>query len=141
MRESSIAMSRRQHLSNDTESHRVRMRISTAEVASAKKQNVLFKKNTPHTHTHTYVCISIIFNFSWNHCHTFEKQKNQGDRKFFFGGGGGANKVYYGRCANGELENHERGRTVMSDRVLWDAGRETRKQEKKGCDIRLCPFL
>ena len=140
-------MSRRQHLSNDTESHRVRMRISTAEVASAKQQNVLFKKNTPpppthtHTHTHTYVCISIIFNFSWNHCHTFEKQKNQGDRKFFFGGGGVANKVYYGRCANGELENHERGRTVMSDRVLWDAGRETRKQEKKGCDIRLCPFL
>ena len=52
-----------------------------------------------------------------------------------------ANKVYYGRCANGELENHEGGRTVMSDGVLRDAGREKRKQEKKGCDIRLCPFL
>ena len=140
MRESSIAMSRRQHLTNDTESHRVRMRISTAEVASAKKQNVLFKKNTPPTHT--YVCISIIFNFSWNHCHTFEKQKTKVMQSFFGGGGGGvANKVYYGRCANGELENHEGGRTVMSDGVLRDAGRETRKQEKKGCDIRLCPFL
>ena len=45
--------------------------------------------------------------------------------------------MYYGRCANGELENHEGGRTVMSDGVLRDAGRETRKQEKKGCDIPL----
>ena len=138
-------MSRRQHLTNDTESHRVRMRISTAEVASAKQQNVLFKKNTPtppppHPPPPPYVCISIIFNLSWNHCHTFEKQKTTVIESFF-GGGGVANKVYYGRCANGELENHERGRTVMSDRVLWDAGRETRKQEKKGCDIRLCPFL
>ena len=140
MRESSIAMSRRQHLTNDTESHRVRMRISTAEVASAKKQNVLFKKNTPPPPPHTYVCISIIFSFSCNHCHTFEKQKTKVIESFF-GGGGVANKVYYGRCANGELENHEGGRTVMSDGVLRDAGRETRKQEKKGCDIRLCPFL
>ena len=40
-------MSRRQHLTNDTESHRVRMRISTAEVESANKQNVLLKNNTP----------------------------------------------------------------------------------------------
>ena len=142
MRESSIAMSRRQHLTNDTESHRVRMRISTAEVASAKKQNVLFKKNTPPPPPHTYVCISIIFSFSCNHCHTFEKQKTKVIESFFLVGGGGvANKVYYGRCANGELENHEGGRTVMSDGVLRDAGRETRKQEKKGCDIRLCPFL
>ena len=143
MRESSIAMSRRQHLTNDTESHRVRMRISTAEVASANKKNVILKNNTPPPPppTHTYVCISIIFSFSCNHCHTFEKQKTKVIESFFWGGGGVANKVYYGRCANGELENHERGRTVMSDRVLWDAGRETRKQEKKGCDIRLCPFL
>ena len=90
MRESSIAMSRRQHLTNDTESHRVIMRISTAEVASAKKQNVIFKKNTPPPppHTHTYVCISIIFNFSWNHCHTFEKQKTKVIESFFWGGGG-----------------------------------------------------
>ena len=137
-------MSRRQHLTNDTESHRVRMRISTAEVASANKQNVIFKNKTPPPppppHTHTYVCISIIFSFSCNHCHTFEKQKTKVIESFFWGGGV-ANKVYYGRCANGELENHEGGRTVMSDGVLRDAGRETRKQEKKGCDIRLCPFL
>ena len=143
MRESSIAMSRRQHLTNDTESHRVRMRISTAEVASAKKQNVLFKKNTPPPLPHTHIRL---------HKHYLQllleplsyllETKNQGDIKFFFCGGGGvANKVYYGRCANGELENHEGGRTVMSDGVLRDAGRETRKQEKKGCDIRLCPFL
>ena len=141
MRESSIALSRREHLTNDTESYRVRMRITTVEVACAKKENVLFKKNTPPPPPPppTYVCISIIFNFSWNHCHNFEKQKTKVIQRFF--GGVGANKVYYGRCANGELENHEGGRTVMSDGVLRDAGRETRKQEKKGCDIRLCPFL
>ena len=69
------------------------------------------------------------------------EKKNEGDAKFFLGGGGVANKVYYGRCVNGELENQEGGRTVTSDGVLRDAGRETRKQEKKGCDIRLCPFL
>ena len=70
--------------------------------------------------------------------------KNEGDAKFFLeagGAGGVANKVYYGRCVNGELENQEGGRTVTSDGVLRDAGRETRKQQKKGCDIRLCPFL
>ena len=130
-------MSRRQHLTNDTESHRVRMRISTAEVASAKKQNVLFKKNTPppqHIRLHKHYLQLLLEPLSY-----LRETKNQGDRKW--GGGGVANKVYYGRCANGELENHEGGRTVMSDGVLWDAGRETRKQEKKGCDIRLCPFL
>ena len=146
MKESSIAMSRRQHLTNDTESHRVRMRISTAEVASAKKQNVLFKKKTPppppHTHTHTHIRLHKHYlQLLLEPLSYLRETKNQGDRKFFLRGAGGANKVYYGRCANGELENHERGRTVMSDRVLWDAGRETRKQEKKGCDIRLCPFL
>ena len=46
MRESSIALSKREHLTNDTESHRVGIRITTAEVACKKKQNVLFKKNT-----------------------------------------------------------------------------------------------
>ena len=38
MRESSIALSRREHLTNDTESYRVRMRITTVEVACAKKE-------------------------------------------------------------------------------------------------------
>ena len=97
MRESSIAMSRRAHLTNDTESHRVRMRISTAEVASAKQQNVLFKKNTPTPSPPppTYVCISIIFSFSWNHCHTFEKQKTKVIESFFSGGGGGKQGVLW----------------------------------------------
>ena len=92
MRESSIAMSRRQHLSNDTESHRVRMRISTAEVASAKKQNVLFKKNTPpHTHTHIrlhkHYLQLLLEPLSY-----LRETENQGDRKFFFAGGGGGCK-------------------------------------------------
>ena len=105
-----------------------------------QQKNLILKNKTPPPPPHTYVCISIIFSFSCNHCHTFEKQKTKVIESFFWGGGV-ANKVYYGRCANGELENHEGGRTVMSDGVLRDAGRETRKQEKKGCDIRLCPFL
>ena len=91
----------------------------------------------PHTHIrlHKHYLQLLLEPLSY-----LRETKNQGDRKFFLGGGV-ANKVYYGRCANGELENHEGGRTVMSDGVLRDAGRETRKQEKKGCDIRLCPFL
>ena len=96
-------MSRRQHLTNDTESHRVRMRISTAEVASAKQQNLLFKKNTPtppppHPPP-PYVCISIIFNLSWNHCHTFEKQKTKVIESFFWGGGG-----WQTRCIMGDAQ-------------------------------------
>ena len=87
MRESSIAMSRRQHLTNDTESHRVRMRISTAEVASAKKQNVLFKKNTPpprptHIRLHKHYLQLLLEPLSY-----LRETKNQGDRKFFGGGG------------------------------------------------------
>ena len=93
MRESSIALSRREHLTNDTESYRVRMRITTVEVACAKKENVLFKKNTPPPPT--YVCISIIFNFSWNHCHTFEKQKTKVMQSFFWRGGRGKQGVLW----------------------------------------------
>ena len=100
MRESSIAMSRRQHLTNDTESHRVRMRISTAEVASAKKQNVLFKKNTPpHTHTHIrlhkHYLQLLLEPLSY-----LRETKNQGDRKFFFAGGGGLQT----RCIMGDAQ-------------------------------------
>ena len=129
MRESSIAMSRRQHLTNDTESHRVRMRISTAEVASAKKQNVLFKKNTPPP-PHTYVCISIIFSFSCNHCHTFEKQKTKVIESFFFGGGG-----WQTRCIMGDAQMANWRITKGGER-LWateyygtrDARRESRRR-------------
>ena len=88
-------MSRRQHLTNDTESHRVRMRISTAEVASAKKQNVLFKKNTPpppptHIRLHKHYLQLLLEPLSY-----LRETKNQGDRKFFLGGGGGKQGVLW----------------------------------------------
>ena len=137
MRESSIAMSRRQHLSNDTESHRVRMRISTAEVASAKKQNVLFKKNTPPPpppppHTHTYVCISIIFNFSWNHCHTFEKQKTKVMQSFFGGGGGGGKQGVLWEMRKWRIGESRRGENGYERRSTTGCGTRDAKTGEEG---------
>ena len=55
-------------------------------------------------------CLSIVFNFSWDGCNTQEKSKTNFMQffiyLFFFGGGvggGGGNKVYHGRCVNGEF--------------------------------------
>ena len=53
-------------------------------------------------------CLSIVFNFSWDGCNTQEKWKTKFMQFFiyfiFWGGrGGGRNKVYYGRCANGQF--------------------------------------
>ena len=130
MRESSIAMSRRQHLTNDTESHRVRMRISTAEVASAKKQNVLFKKNTPPP-PHTYVCISIIFSFSWNHCHTFEKQKTKVIESFFWGGGGGKQGVLW-EMRKWRIGESRRGENGYERRSTTGRGTRDAKEGEEG---------
>ena len=132
MRESSIAMSRRQHLTNDTESHRVRMRISTAEVASAKKQNVLFKKNTPPPPPHTYVCISIIFSFSCNHCHTFEKQKTKVIESFFFGGGGGGKQGVLWEMRKWRIGESRRGENGYERRSTTGRGTRDAKAGEEG---------
>ena len=136
MRESSIAMSRRQHLTNDTESHRVRMRISTAEVASAKKKNLLLKNNTPPPppppHTHTYVCISIIFSFSCNHCHTFEKQKTKVIESFFLGGRGGGKQGVLWEMRKWRIGESRRGENGYERRSTTGRGTRDAKAGEEG---------
>ena len=131
MRESSIAMSRRQHLTNDTESHRVRMRISTAEVASAKKQNVLFKKNTPpHTHIrlHKHYLQLLLEPLSY-----LLETKNQGAIKFFFcGGGGGCKQGVLWEMRKWRIGESRRGENGYERRSTTGRGTRDAKAGEEG---------
>ena len=106
------------------------MRISTAEVASAKKQNVLFKKNTPpHTHIrlHKHYLQLLLEPLSY-----LRETKNEGDAKFFWRGGGGGKQGVLWEMRKWRIGESRRGENGYERRSTTGCGTRDAKAGEEG---------